>query len=374
MCATRFLRCAMPGLILQEGFILMRFKRLSYYSYGSEVYPGVMKKIDNTVKAAKNLGIEAEHKVFKSREIITSMKSLFLDRSDFIFIRFSFLVHTFLFPVLCYKRVMGAKIVIDVPTPRYIVINEMRGSQSKNLKVKILWSYLFSSWIMFPANKIIQYADESPFFSFGLKHKTLKMGNGVFVDETVKLVELSSRPNELNLIGVASLAYWHGYDRIIKAIDMVVKKNQEHQIKLKIVGDGEVLDDLKSLVRELGLQDFVKFTGALYGGELEKEYEFMSLGVSSLGLYRKGLNEASDLKTREYMAKGLCVLGVGHDPDFASECKYRFVVPNDDSIEPIVEVLEELILKKLPTPQEVRAFAEKYLSYEPKLSRMLNGI
>ncbi len=346
---------------------------MSYYSYGSENFPGVTKKISNTVKAAQNLGIQAEHKAFKSTERLVSIKELFFDKSDVIFIRFAFFIHTFLFPVLAYKRLTGHKIVVDVPTPRATALNEICGKKSKNFKIKILWNYIFSSWILLPANKIIQYAGESAYFSFGLRYKTLKMGNGILIDDSVSLVKQVKKPKEINFIGVASLAFWHGYDRLIKALALFNEKYQGYKINFKIVGDGEVLADLRTLVAEKNLSDTVTFTGALYGRDLDDAYVGMNISVSSLGLFRKGLDEASDLKTREYLAKGLCVLGSGKDPDFKTDSKFRFTIPNNESIEPIVDILWQLMSIDLPAPEEVRAYALKELSLENKLVAILNS-
>ena len=98
----------------------------------------------------------------------------------------------------------------------------------------------------------------------------------------------------------------------------------------------------------------------------------MDIGVSSLGLYRKGLSEASDLKTREYLARGLCTIGVGKDPDFDENSKYRFVVSNSDSIDDIVNLLIELKNINLPNRQEVRNYAIENLTFEKKLLKVLS--
>lgn len=352
----------------------MKHKKLSYYSYGSENFPGVMKKIDNTVKAAQNLGLQAEHKAYKSADKYKSWKAMLSDDADIIFIRFSFLIQTLLFPIVLIKRLQGKKIIIDVPTPRAIALNEMRGAQVKNLKIKIVWNYIFSSWILFPANLIIQYAEESNFFSFGLRSKTLKMGNGILIDDSIKVVKQQKQTNKINLIAVASIAFWHGYDRLLKAMALAKKNYPNIDINLIIVGDGELLPELKQLADQLDLNAKVRFTGALYGQELEAVYEGANIGISSLGLFRIGLDEASVLKTREYIAKGLCVLGAGKDPDFPESSPYRFLVPNNESIEPIAEMLVKLAQSDLPEPEEVRAYAELHLAFEGKLKKMLAAV
>lgn len=352
----------------------MKHKKLSYYSYGSENFPGVMKKIDNTVKAAQNLGLQAEHKAYKSADKYKSLKAMLIDDADIIFIRFSFLIQTILFPIVLMKRLQGKKIIIDVPTPRVIALNEMRGGQAKNLKFKIVWNYIFSSWILFPSNLIIQYAEESNFFSFGLRNKTLKMGNGILIDDSIKIVAQKKHTNKINLIAVASIAFWHGYDRLLKAMALARKNHPNIDINLTLVGDGELLPELKQLAEKLDLNTKVRFTGALYGQELEAVYEGANIGISSFGLFRKGLDEASDLKTREYIAKGLCVLGAGKDPDFPESSPYRFLVPNNESIEPIAEMLVKLAQSDLPEPEEVRAYAEQNLAFEGKLKKMLAAV
>lgn len=352
----------------------MKYKTMSYYSYGSERLPGVMKKINNTVQAARNIGIKSEHKAYKSSEKFQSIKDFLHEDAELIFVRFSFFIHTFLFPVILLKRLQGKKIIVDVPTPRAININEMRGNKVKNLRWKILWNYIFGSWLLWPVHVIIQYAEESSYFSFGLRHKTLKIGNGILIDNSIKLVESIKHTNQLNLIAVASLAFWHGYDRLLKAIAMINEKSEDVQIYLTIVGDGEILENLKKLSQDLTIAEQVRFTGALYGDDLDQIYTGMNVGVASLGLFRIGLNEASVLKTREYMAKGLCVLGAGKDPDFTENSPYRFLVPNDESIEPLTDMLIKLAKSDLPKAKKVRKYAEENLAFEGKLKTILDKV
>lgn len=300
--------------------------------------------------------------------------AVLFDQSDVIFIRFSLLYNTFLFPILIYKRLMGAKIVIDIPTPRVIYLKEMRSGTAKLYRLRIFGSYIFGPWILYPANIIIQYGEESNYSSLGLKRKTIKMGNGIHIDSSIKLIKQNKHPSTLNLIAVASLAFWHGYDRIIKAIALIKESNPGYNLSLKIVGDGDALDSLKSLTTHLGLEDQVFFTGPLYGDNLDKAYNGTHLGVASLGLSRKGTNEASDLKTREYMAQWICVLGTGKDPDFQEHSNFRYTVPNDESIEPVAEVLKSIINSDLPSPEEARDYAKNNLDLTIKLKKILDEI
>src|SRR5690606_24442717 len=208
-------------------------------------------------------------------------------------------------------------------------------------------------------------------FSFGVSGKTLKIGNGINIDDRIPLVKNVWPDDSLRLIAVAQFASWHGYDRLINALAALKEKYGFERVRLTLVGDGDELLSLKKLVETLGLRSQVSFSGMLRGDELDRAFEGAHIGISSLGLYRKGLNEASDLKTREYMARGLPVIGVGKDPDFEEDSPFRFVVPNDDSVESLVEFLYTVNERALPLPQDVRRFAENHLSLQGKLSAIL---
>lgn len=338
--------------------------------------PGVYNKINNNIKAALVLGFNAKSEFFDSNEKAKFLKEIWLSKSDFIFIRYPGWFSIFLTFCLIKKRLQGIKIIIDVPTPRSIGLEEIKVSGRSKIKkiLAFLVEVLAGSWVLFPANKIIQYAEESCFFSLGIKNKIIKMGNGIVVDDDIPLLHKVKSIEGLNLIAVAQLADWHGYDRLIKSVSMIQSSHPSYNITLTIVGAGSALKSLKELTKKLKLYDVVSFTGLQYGETLANTFNNKDVAISSLGLYRKGLDEASDLKTREYMARGLCVIGVGKDPDFPENSPYRFTVPNNSTIESLNELLLSMYEKELPDPQEVRDYAIKKLSLEGKIKYILDRV
>ena len=122
------------------------------------------------------------------------------------------------------------------------------------------------------------------------------------------------------------------------------------------------------------LQEQVEFTGIKEGTELDKVFENAHVGISSLGLYRKNLTEASDLKTREYLSRGFMVIAAGNDIDFPYENPIRIEVSNDNGIEDLKRVLSSFKDRKLPDPQLARAYAKENLSFEGKLLKVLSRI
>lgn len=356
----------------------MQKTTISYHAIVDEKKsPGIAKKIENTIIAAKQLG-------FTSKKIISPcntkgkfnfIKKLATDDSKIVFIRYCGIAYTLALPILLLLRIKGKKIIVDIPTPRRIALHELNSEEKDIIKrtLKKLHLYLTSSWILFPANLIVQYANESKYFELGVRTKTIKIGNGILIENSTKITRASWPSPCLNLIAVAQIADWHGYDRLLKALHLVKKSIIRYQIKLSIVGDGESLPKLKELAKELDLKN-VRFTGLLSGEELDSEFEGKHIGISSLGLYRKKLNEASDLKTREYMARGLCVIGAGQDPDFDDNSPFRFTAPNSDETIKLKELLVSFQEREIPSPQLVREFAESNLSIKSKLAHLLEII
>jgi len=65
--------------------------------------------------------------------------------------------------------------------------------------------------------------------------------------------------NKINLLYIGYLTKLRGLDTVIKALPMIIKK--EERIKLNIIGDGADLPVLKGLAKEIGVQEYVDFKG-----------------------------------------------------------------------------------------------------------------
>tara|TARA_R110000850_G_scaffold96655_4_gene201873 strand:- start:8358 stop:9431 length:1074 start_codon:yes stop_codon:yes gene_type:complete len=354
----------------------MIVKSFSYHALlNSEKSPGVNKKILGTVSAVCKLNIESEAYIVSPgiKGLFIFVRSLVVTKADVVMIRYSDLAFPFVFLAMLYGRCFGKQYIVDVPTPRVVGLKEYTSEIRNPIKrvCRKVLSVVLGSWVLFPSNLVIQYAEEGWWYRLGLDNKILKIGNGLNVDTEIPLVQYCWPSEELRLIAVAQLAKWHGYDRIIRAIAHF--NSQSHfSVSLTIVGEGSEKIFLEQLVSDLNLWERVVFTGVLVGSDLDQVFLGKHAGVSSLGLYRKGLNEASDLKTREYMARGLCVIGAGFDPDFTKDNLFRHVVSNDAGIETIVELFHAFFKCDLPNPQEVRNFAERKLTLQSKLATMFD--
>ncbi|WP_404393194.1 glycosyltransferase [Pseudoalteromonas phenolica] len=350
-------------------------KKVDYYSLiDFENSPGVANKLLNTVEAFEKVGYKSKSSFF-SLSISGGFKMLaaaLKTEAEFVFFRYSLIFSPLLFFIICFLRLKGKKVIVDVPTPRCVVAREILNTKTLGGYAKYLILLCSGPWVLWPANRVIQYSKESFWFSFGLKGKTKKMGNGILVDKLPLSESTLSDEQPIQLVSVALIAYWHGYDRLLRALSKIdsLHPNKYH---LTIAGDGEELENLKNLTNALSLKN-VTFTGMLNKQELDQVYSKAHIGVSSLGLHRKGVFEAADLKTREYAARGLMILGSGIDVDFTDNPAFRLTVPCDESIQPIVDLLSSLRPASFIEKSKIREYAHERLSMEVKVKEMLSGL
>jgi len=281
-----------------------------------------------------------------------------------------------LLPFIIFSRLRKCKIIADIPTPRSVVLAEIKSSSINTFTkyLTIIKIIIDGPWVLWPTNKIINYSQEGSWFTIFNKKKSILIGNGIDVEKTPpRKITPNENCNTITLIGVANVEDWHGYDRILKGIHIynsnIMRKNE---INFIIIGDGSGIQKLKELTNKLKIGSQVTFTGQLRGENLSKKYELAHLGVGSLGLHRKGLNFASSLKDREYCATGIPFISTGTDPDFPDNFLWRF--PANDTDEPIdfIKIIDWLQSISPIDHKAMRIHAKTHCDYEAKISLMLS--
>ncbi|MFY7696402.1 MAG: glycosyltransferase [Cyanobium sp.] len=86
-----------------------------------------------------------------------------------------------------------------------------------------------------------------------LAHRMLTIPNGVFLGEALPL------PTEPRLLAIGRLVEQKGFDRLLRALPMVVAAHP--QVSLEVIGEGPDRPRLEGLAEELGLQERVQFHG-----------------------------------------------------------------------------------------------------------------
>ncbi|MEH0835108.1 hypothetical protein [Pectobacterium cacticida] len=197
----------------------------------------------------------------------------------------------------------------------------------------------------------------------------IRINNGIEPDRYPS-VHSKSDVSTLKMIGVASLAYWHGYDRLIVSIANYYKKYNDLKIEFHIVGDGEPeYTSLNRLVHELSLGDSVIFHGRKSGTELDDLFFSMNIGVDSLGRHRSGNNYNDSIKSKEYAIRNLPFIK-SHIDDSFQGVDFVFNVSPDDSAFDLNDIIEWY--KKLDLSNErIRSYAVENLTIVKQMEKIL---
>lgn len=95
--------------------------------------------------------------------------------------------------------------------------------------------------------------------------------------------------NEFIIGTIKSLHTIYGIDVLIKSFHLVLQNNPQIKLSLKIIGDGPEEMNLKSLVKELGIENYVTFLGKITNSSLPVYYNQFSVFVSLSNLESFGV-------------------------------------------------------------------------------------
>jgi glycosyltransferase involved in cell wall biosynthesis len=200
--------------------------------------------------------------------------------------------------------------------------------------------------------------------AFPVKPQTFVIGNGIQTEE----FPLANRPkfdgtelNLLMLVGGTTETDWHGIDLILESIDQYDGKCK---VKLWLAG---------SLSEHLRNHPKIKYLGFCDRDQLNEIFNNVHLAMGSFALQRKGLSEASTLKVREYLARGIPAV-IGHiDADLPDFIDSGFILPmNADkvpSMETIIKFAHQCSNKN-SLGERIRNMCFEKLDYSVKASAL----
>ena len=283
---------------------------------------------------------------------------------DFIYIRFTFLTLSFIhFLQKIKSQNLNIIIIIEFPTFPY-------WTEARDIARKIIFGVdvIFRSKFQQLTHRCITFTEHSEIFGV----PTLQMTNGIEVKKTPftdKIPPFDGK--KLNLICIANLNFWSGFDRLLRGVAAYEKKEN---ILVTIVGIGTELPHLQALTKKLDLEKQVIFCGVLHGQSLSTALENAHIGVGSLGLHRAGLIQAAPLKHREYCARGLPFILATQDADFQENTPFAKYVPSNESDVNLAEVMDfygQLRVKHPNYKNEIRKFSEENLDWKRKIEPIL---
>ena len=318
-------------------------KGIYIYSSNDKDYKanGEAKKVLSQVKAFRKAGVDIEfldvildRKIDKvlyrmpfsgvyPKEFIRKCEKEVLD-ADFVFIRKNIFDGTYHKLLKTMKSANpNLKIIVEIPTYPYFqewnrVIDKPLIWKEKRVIPKVAAEKLVDYYLTLTDDKEI----------FGIP--TIKFSNCISVEDYTPKKCLQ-KTDEVHLIGVALLANWHGFDRLINGMKEYYQKTDGYSTKVvfHIVGDGPELNNYKKTVDQCKLNNYVLFEGKHKGEDLDHFYDISNIGIGSLGMYRIGLEKATSLKLREYCAKGIPFIKASDDEVF-NDYEYCLSFSNND--------------------------------------------
>lgn len=258
----------------------------------------------------------------------------------------------------------NCKIVYELPTYPYDFEHKTFIS-----KMQLLIDRKYRKQLHRYVDRIATLTDDTEIFGC----KTLKITNGVDCKSIPVCKKENYNHEKINLIAVAQFAFWHGYERVIEGLHNYGKKD----VLLHLVGNGNELEKYKKLVAEYGLEEQVIFYGALSGDELTRVFDTADIALCSLACHKKNIYIASELKSREYLCRGLPVVTSTRIDIIPDNFEYSLRVPEDDSaidMQKIADFANSLYSTKSrkEITKKIRLYAEENCGMESAMKNVVD--
>lgn len=269
--------------------------------------------------------------------------------------------------IKCLKSVKknNGKNIIEIPTYPY----DQEISVDIKGKTFLLIDKIHRKNLKKYVDRIVTYSNDKKIFGIN----TIHIVNGIDF-ANVKLRKTKAESNTINIIAVASMVKWQGYDRFLIGLGKYSQLSQKKKIKLHLVGDGPEIDSYKKIAKQYNIQNNIVFYGKKFGEELDKIYDNCDLALAPLGMHRKDIYISSALKTREYAAKGLPIITSTPIDVFPEEkCDFIYKISEDEQsvdMKEIIQFYNKIYQGKTHqcVANDIRKYAEKVcdMSYTMK--------
>ena len=254
---------------------------------------------------------------------------------------------------------------MEIPTYPY---DKEKDSFARTIQrfIDRIYRYKFASYI----DKIVTFSSQKYIFS----RPTIRISNGVDFDNIKLKTNTNDTNKELNLIGVAQIHTWHGFDRLIKGLSNYYKTNPSYIVNFHLVGPffSEIeKNEITHLVELNNLTNHVIIHGERNGKALDNIFDSCDMAIGSLGRHRSGITNIKTLKNREYAARGIPFVYSETDDDFEN-MSYILKVPHDNSdinINELILFYNNLIIN----PTEIRA-SISHLSWNNQIKNIIDQI
>lgn len=267
------------------------------------------------------------------------------------------------FNYLFYKNLrhsINAKIIAEIPTYPY-----SEEDNNKNLSmIDLYYNDQLSSY----CDLIVNYNGYNEIFGI----PSVSIFNGIQSDK-YPMIQHTKKNHTIQLLGVASLEPWQGYDRLIEGISQYyMQEVVPYHIIFRIIGEGKDLQYLKNLTKDKNLEHVISFAGIKRGNDLNIEFNQSDIAVGSLGRHRVNLTNMSTIKAAEYCIRGIPFIVAHREIAFPDNYPYILTLPADESpinINKLIDFYENLDYKICAL--EMSNYAHKVFEWETQMNKII---
>ena len=378
---------------LAEDFEIERMNKVLFIIFhGFDPNNGISKKISYQVNALKQCGMEVHlcymdengpkkriidgniiadygsgilSKILKRIDFSAISRYVKNNHIDLVYIRSNHNANPFTIKMVKQMKKYGVKVVMEIPTYPYDSEYEAQGMSNQIFQDK-----LFRNNLAKQLDAIVTFSDYNQIFG----QRTIRISNGIDFDSVKMKTAINDTSKELNLIGVAEIHEWHGFDRLVMGLADYYSKQQNYIVRFHVVGyffSAEIENEFKKIISDNHMKDYVILYGKKHGEELDMLFNKCDFGIGSLGRHRVGIDKIKTLKNREYAARGIPFIYSETDSDFDTK-PYVLKAPADETaidIDHIVSFYKRLSM----SPEEIRNSISS-LSGENQMKTVLNNI
>ncbi|WP_367210842.1 hypothetical protein [Sphingobacterium sp. R2] len=263
-----------------------------------------------------------------------------------------------------FKRA-GAKVVVEVPT--YPYDQEYTRFIDKIVQMP---DRFFRRSMALVLDGIVTFTEENEIFGA----KTIKISNGIDLDEIPLRIKKARNEEEIHLLGVAEIHFWHGFDRVIRGLGVYYNRNPRCRVYFDIVGNisgAREHNEIFSAIEAAGVQQYVFMHGALWSENLDVMFDQADFAIGSLARHRSGITYIRTLKTREYAARGIPFMYSEIDSDFENKPYILKAAPDESPID--IDQIVSYCLSKDWEPSRIRDDVYE-LSWRNQMKKVLEHL
>lgn len=245
-------------------------KKLLYFTARDMTLPGegINKKIMEQIATFRRFGFQVEavyrkndsqlycHNGQSERRIANNMKrpykvaaSKYLRKYvrdkhyDGAFIRYVYGDWQFqrLLKVLKEKKI---PVVIEIPSYPY----DIELVDTFENRIVLLLDKIYRKKLKYYVDRIMTFSNDKKIFGV----PTIQTMNGVNFDKIRMISPNEMYSNKINIIAVANLAIWHGFDRLLEGLGEYYHNKGKRDILFHLVGDGKELQSYHAIVDKWG--------------------------------------------------------------------------------------------------------------------------